>query len=41
MSIAMDGNKQEGKWLVVEHNALSELKQIMPFPKDHVHEFPW
>jgi hypothetical protein len=38
MSIIMDGNKQEGKWLVVELNA---LRQIMPLPKDHLDKFPW
>jgi hypothetical protein len=33
ISSAMDGNKQKGKWLVVEYKALKLLKQTMPPPQ--------
>jgi len=36
MSYIMDGNRQEGKQLIIKCN---ELRQIMPLPKDHLNEF--
>jgi hypothetical protein len=30
VSFAMDGNKQEGKWLVIEHKALKWAKTNVP-----------
>jgi len=33
MLSAMDGNRQEGKWLVIEHNALRWVKANNASPK--------
>jgi len=41
MSSIMDGNRQEGKWLIVEHKALKWAKANSASPKDHLKESPW
>jgi len=41
MSLTMDGNKQKGEWLIVEHKALKWVKANGAFPKDHLDGFPW
>jgi hypothetical protein len=37
----MDGNKQEGKWLVVEHKALKWVKANNTPSKGSLDESPW
>ncbi len=41
MSFVMDGNKQEGKWLIVECKALKWAKANSASPNDHLDESPW
>jgi hypothetical protein len=41
VSFIIDGNKQEGKRLVVKHNILKLVKVIMPLPRDHLDGFSW
>jgi len=38
VSFAMDRNKQEGKWLALERNALKWVKANNVPPKDHLNE---
>jgi len=38
---AMDGNRQKGKWLIVEFKALKWTKTNSALPKDHLNGFPW
>jgi hypothetical protein len=37
----MDGNRQEGKRLVVKHKVLKWVKVKNAHLKDHLNEFPW
>jgi len=41
MPFTMDGNKQKGNWLIVEHKALKWAKMNSGPPKYHLHKFPW
>jgi len=41
MSSTMDGNEQEGKWLILEHKALKWAKANNGPPKYHLGKFPW
>jgi hypothetical protein len=37
----MDGNKQEGKWLVVECKAIKWVNANNALPRDHLDKLPW
>jgi hypothetical protein len=39
--IAMDRNRQKGKWLAIEHKALKWAKKNSNTPKDYLDKFPW
>jgi len=41
VSFAMDGNKQERKWLAIEHKALKWAKTNSALLMDHLDGFPW
>jgi len=41
VSFAMDGNRQEGKWLTIKHKTLKWAKVNSAPPKDHFDRFPW
>ncbi len=41
MSSAIDGNRQKGKWLIIEFKALKWAKTNSALPKDHLNGFPW
>jgi len=41
VSSIMDGNRQERKWLIVEHKVLKWAKRNNAPPKDHFTESPW
>jgi hypothetical protein len=41
MSFAMDGNRQERKWLPIKHKALKWVKANKAPLKDHLDESPW
>jgi len=41
MSFIMGWNRQEGKWLIVEHKALKWANGISAPPKGHLGGFPW
>jgi hypothetical protein len=37
----MDGNRLEGKYLIIKRKALKRAKANNALPKDHLDEFSW
>jgi hypothetical protein len=41
VSFAMDGNRQEGRQLILEYKTLKWVKMNSVPPRDHLDEFSW